>query len=138
MKHILIIVNLLFIVVKVNAQTEIITDSIDSAYDACIENDPTTVGAVGCDYEAQLRWNSLIEKYYKLLMDSFKTEPEKASLTTSRKLWTEYFNNERQLHQIIFNQDGSMWPPVRSGSSLAIVKTRALQLIEYYDTLNQH
>jgi uncharacterized protein YecT (DUF1311 family) len=106
--------------------------TIDSELDECIELNSHTHGTVECIEKAIEKWDAELNKYYKLLMNELDEESAKA-LKSAELEWISYKDKEMQSIEGIFSKlDGTMYIPMKYYSKMDIIKTRALQLKDYY------
>lgn len=126
---------LLFIASIGNAQPD--EHPIDTRCIAChdIDSNQTTYGMMQCESIAREEWTVEMNKYYGLLLDSLSDETAYL-LIESQKAWTEYNLNEQKLANSIYyvEMQGTMWWVVNAGRLSEMVRQRALELKEYFET----
>jgi uncharacterized protein YecT (DUF1311 family) len=126
---------LLFIVSFVRAQSD--EHPIDVRNVAChdIDSNQTTYGMMQCESITREEWNVEMNKYYNLLLDSLSEETG-LLLKSSQEAWLEYNKKEQQYSSSLYysDMDGTMWYVVNAGRWNEIVRKRALELKEYYET----
>lgn len=110
---------------------------IDNELTRClsIDSNQTTLGMIQCESIAHEKWNIEMDKYYDLLVG--KLSPiEKEKLAYAQKLWLEYKGSELDFEgTMYYNMQGTMWRVVAAERARQIIKTRALELKEYYETI---
>jgi|WetSurMetagenome_2_1015567.scaffolds.fasta_scaffold46789_3 uncharacterized protein YecT (DUF1311 family) len=110
---------------------------IDVFLDSCMEKDYSTAGMVKCTNDACKMWDGELNKYYKILMGMLDEESAK-TLKTSELQWIEFKEKEySNIDKIYSKMEGTMYIPMRAYARLEIIKTRALQLKDYYELLTQ-
>lgn len=85
--------------------------------------------------EAQTKWDSELNKVYKVLMTKLK-QNQKDVLKESQKAWLKHRDEEFKFITTSFNRDGSMWQAVVSELKMNVVKSRTLVLKEYIISLD--
>jgi uncharacterized protein YecT (DUF1311 family) len=108
---------------------------IDIRLEKChsIDSNQTTYGMINCEIIARDEWDLEMNKYYKLLMDSLKTE-ERVKLKAAQISWLTYRDKEKEFSgTMYYNMQGTMWRIAAAGRSCEIVRQRALELKAYYD-----
>lgn len=110
---------------------------IDEFEKECIKKDSTTAGMANCTYEAQKKWDSELNKYYKMLL-SLLDNKDRNQLRESQRIWLDFRNAEfKTIKSFYEKMEGTMFISMRSANYLSIVKERALQLKEYYELLKE-
>lgn len=105
---------------------------IDSLYKNCIEKNPSTQGVIRCASIAEEAWDKEMNKYYKLLMDVLKDD-EKTKLKDSQLKWVVFRDSEFDFSgTMYYNLGGTMWLVVNADKRADIVKSRTLELKDYY------
>lgn len=108
---------------------------IDKFLEDEISKDSTTAGMNNATLKAMGKWNIELNKYYKLLMGILDTKSTDM-LKASQRAWVEYRDKEFENINNIFGQlQGTMYTTVAIDNKLAIVKTRAEDLKQYYELL---
>ena len=111
---------------------------IDKRLKACLDSsqNETTVGMVGCFYEAEQDWDAELNKYYKLLM-AILSPDAKVKLKVTEIKWLAFRDAESDFGDTIHaDMGGTMWGPIRAENSMELVKQRALDLKGWYDDMN--
>lgn len=127
--------SILLLSIFVNAQEK---HQIDIELEKClsIDSNQTTVGMSNCVYDAEIKWDKELNKYYKLLMDTLNRE-SRQSLQLSQRQWIEYRDKEFEFIYSFYlsEMQGTMWENVASNQRMEFVKHRALELKQYYENL---
>lgn len=111
---------------------------IDIRLQKCIEADGSTVSMVECTQKAQKEWDNELNKYYKLLLAKLSVT-EQVTLRESQRQWLVYKEKETKFFTKVYgSQEGSMWDVAIEDRKLNIIRTRAIEFIDYYETLTQH
>lgn len=114
------------------------TFRIEAYWAKCMEIDFTTAGMVTATDEAAKNYDSLMNKYYKLLKNGLKPDGQKA-LSNAQKAWLDYRDKEMQLKNAMsgpeYGRGGSMESVLSAGDNLNFIKTRTITLYEYYQDL---
>lgn len=94
----------------------------------------TTIGMIACMQTAMEEWDIEMNKYYKLLMDTLKTN-KREKLRDAQRQWLVYRDKEFEFIGTMYgNMDGTMWKIVAADCRNSFVRQRALELTSYYDT----
>lgn len=129
------IVVLFFVSAKLFSQES--NHPIDKYLESCMEKDNSTAGMVKCTEEATKMWDDELNKYYKLLMKTLDDESAK-TLKASELIWIEFKDKEfENIEKIYSKLEGTMYIPMLYYAKLEVIKTRALQLNDFYDLLNE-
>ena len=109
---------------------------IDLAYEQCLEENTTTAASRNCTLAAMEKWDAELNKYYKLLMENLSASGQ-ALLRDTQRDWIKFRDKEFTfIHAFYFEEkEGSMWHPVADGEKMKMVKRRALELKDFYETL---
>jgi len=109
--------------------------SIDKFIEKCIEKDSTTVGMNYCVAEGCQMWNQEMNKNYKLLM-SILSKEEQQKLKESQTAWLKFRDLETKFRVDTFcNLQGTMYRNMAMAEKLDIIKQRALEFKQLYETL---
>ena len=122
------------------AQKDPIGNKIDEALSKCLdeESNQTTAGMIRCTIDAREKWDIELNKYYKLLIAEL-SEEQRELLRVSQRAWIKYRDAEYKFSFDMHNSmQGTVWRIIATDRSLKIVQTRALELKEYYETLDSH
>lgn len=136
MKNCLIVLFLFLSITKVVAQVK--EHQIDKQLRKCLDStQSTTASMLDCTGVAYDAWDKELNKYYKNLMATLGAEG-KAKLKTAQVNWLTFRDNEFKLIDALYNNEGSMWGPIKLKRQMEIVRARALELKEYYEMINLH
>jgi len=136
MKYLLAFI-LFYSVTNSKAQTQIVEDPIDKAYESCKTEHNTPAGMANCAFDAYKRWDSDLNKYYNKVIKSLKKQGDISSFKKSQEAWVAFRDAEFGAYNNMFNKPGDRWAVIRAESRIAIVRARVLQLREYYDSLQK-
>ena len=132
MRRIIFTFTLLFILTASVSFSQEIKHPIDSYLDSCMEVDPSTFGMVNCIESAIQKWDDELNKYYKLLVGVLDEESVKI-LKSSETEWIEFKKKEMANIEMIYSKlEGTMYIPMKYYAKLEIIRTRAMQISEYY------
>ncbi len=112
---------------------------IDNRLDECLNKDSnyTTTAMLECLEEAREGWDKELSKYYNFLMGVLEADT-KEKLKTSQLKWVEYRDLEYEFsNKMHTDMQGSMWLVVAAERRYETVKTRALELKNYYTTYTE-
>ena len=107
---------------------------IDKVERDCIAKVYSTYDISHCSYKAMDMWFKEIDKYLGLLK-TVTSEEEYSNILKAQKDWKKYQESEFVALSIIMNKQGTMYQNVAVGNKTNVVKERALELKELYDTL---
>ncbi|MBK9733114.1 MAG: DUF1311 domain-containing protein [Chitinophagaceae bacterium] len=113
---------------------------IDIRLKECLEVDSnyTTYGMMHCEALARDEWDVEMNKYYHLLIDTLNAD-EKEKFKVAQRQWLKYRDKEFEFSATMhYNMQGTMWRVVAAARSCEIVKARALELKDYFETLTFH
>lgn len=127
MKALIIMLGLLISSLHVVGQS-IYDDEIDIEYKQCLEDNITTAGMRNCANVAMQKWDSELNKYYKLLMENLSTERQ-TLLRDAQREWIKYRDKEFTFIKGYYfgEKEGTMWYPVADGEKMKLLKNRALR-----------
>lgn len=108
---------------------------IDIAQQNCLDKNDTTVGMNKCVYQAMDAWSLEIEKYLALLKN-ITTEGDYKKITEAQKDWEVFKESEFEAIGLVVEKQGTMFQNSTVGLKAVLVKERALNLKEFYDTLS--
>ena len=110
---------------------------IDKRLEDCMNKSKSVTSEMEKCLEAALEeWEAEISKYYRLLMDKLDEEPKK-QLKESQMAWLRFKNAEFEFIPFYFQDFGSYIGPYARSHKIDIVKSRALQLRTYYNTITE-
>jgi uncharacterized protein YecT (DUF1311 family) len=108
---------------------------IDDFEEKCCAKNYSTIGMLECTEKAYKMWDAELNKYYNLLMKELSS-PEKQDLKTAQVAWLNFRDREfKNINNINQKCQGTMYINIAAGQKREMVKQRALQLKEYYNTL---
>jgi uncharacterized protein YecT (DUF1311 family) len=91
----------------------------------------TTAGMTNCTYQANQKWDELINIIYLKLQANLGLEA-KAALISSQESWLVYKKQEHEVVAAIYKSvEGTMYIPMRAMNILLINKNRAIALNSY-------
>lgn len=126
------------LIVSVKLYSQESNHPIDKYLDSCMERDYSTFGMVKCTEEAIQKWDDELNKYYKLLMKTLDDESAKI-LKESELQWIEFKNKEmKNIEKIYSKLEGTMYIPMKYYAKMEIIKTRALQLADFYELITNN
>ena len=101
-----------------------------------IDSNQTTYGMIQCEIVARDEWKVEMNIYYQLLLDTL-SEESAALLRKAQAAWIEYEAKESEFSVSMHysDMDGTMWRVLNADHLKGIVRTRALELKSYYETL---
>ena len=110
---------------------------IDTILSKCLDKNQTTVGMNDCLVKSQELWDKELNKYYKLLNSKLDSAGQR-KLKEAQKQWLNFRDKEIQLISDAYGKrDGTMWIIVTADKINQLVRQRAVDMIEYYETLTQ-
>lgn len=107
---------------------------IDAQLEACMSMDSnfTTYGTLQCLETALNAWNSEIDTYYSLILDTIGPDL-RAVLIEAHNNWITYKNSEILFLNTMYDyMQGSMWKIAAKSREMEIVRQRALSLSTYF------
>lgn len=130
---------LLFLLLPVAAfsQTKKADSPIDVTESKCLDKDNISNAEMcNCTIQARESWDKELNKYYGLLKTKLPKEAFE-TLKESQKQWLVYRDKEYTFISKYFYEvkQGTMWYAVAENKKKEIVKTRAIELEQYYQML---
>ena len=113
-------------------------NAIDTLEYKCLQQDDlSNADMCNCTIQARESWDKELNKYYNLLKTKLPATAF-AVLKESQKEWIIYRDKEFTFISKYFYevQSGTMWYAVAENNKKEIVKTRAIELQEYYKMLD--
>lgn len=107
---------------------------IDKTERDCITKVYSTYDISQCSYKAMDMWFKEIDKYLGLLK-TITTEEDYTNILKAQENWKKYQEAEFVALSPIMNKQGTMFQNVAVGNKTNVVKERALELKELYNTL---
>ena len=133
-----IVLCLLAIGISSNAQETEATYPIDRKYRVCVDSNSSTLGMLECISAATKEWDEQLNKYYKLLAEKLN-QTQKASLRTTQREWLVYKEKETRFYLDLYTErEGTIWNVVMARRGMDLIRQRAIELIEYYETISQN
>jgi uncharacterized protein YecT (DUF1311 family) len=112
--------------------------SIDVQESKCLKKDNISNAEMcNCSIIARQSWDKELNKYYNLLKAKLAKEKFEI-LKESQKHWIAYRDKEFSFISKFYYEvkEGTMWYSIAENNKTEIVKSRALELIQYYETLD--
>jgi uncharacterized protein YecT (DUF1311 family) len=138
MKRILLIIFILFNSIAFSQTQEKDENSIDKVEAKCLDkNDISNAEMCNCIIKARESWDKELNKYYGVLKTKLPKEAFEV-LKESQKQWLSYRDKEYLfISKFYFEvKEGTMWYAVAENKKMEIVKSRAIELKEYYRMLD--
>ena len=111
------------------------TFSVERFMDKWVEIDYSDFGMRDAGYEGAKLYDSLLNKYYKMLLTVLKGDDKKA-LVQAQKAWLAFRDGETKLVETISKDDysggGTMQSLIEASEHLNLVKSRTIALFEHY------
>jgi uncharacterized protein YecT (DUF1311 family) len=113
-----------------------IIDPIDQKMNDCMLKYNTNIGDRDCQIQAEKDWDSIINKYYKLILDTLPSVAKKEFIK-DQKSWVDYKNKEFQfLDKFYHKVKQAEWLQLGYyNSRMVFVRKRAVDLQNYYYVL---
>lgn len=108
---------------------------IDDALQECLTaaENQSAAGNIQCEYIARVAWEKEIEKYYVLLLKNVEGY-ERKLLRDAHKSWISYRDEEMAFGEIFYKKKRTdAWLVVHASRLTNIMRTRAVELMDYYD-----
>jgi len=112
-------------------------NTIDVEYRNCVAKDTACPNISDCAFRAYDRWNKEMEDTYKDLLHELKKEDEKEALKQSQDAWLAYRDYTFKSYDLMFDLPGNKWCRLRHDDRILIVRSRALQLKNYFEVLKK-
>jgi uncharacterized protein YecT (DUF1311 family) len=112
-----------------------IENTIDGIELKCLKKkDISNVEMCNCTINAREAWDKELNKYYTLIKTKLPKQAFEV-LKESQKQWIKYRDKEFAFISNYYFEvkEGTMWYAVAENKKKEIVKTRAIDLIEYYE-----
>ena len=107
---------------------------IERYVDLRMETDYSTQGMNQTMYEAERRYDKLLNIYYKILLEKLQGEDKKVLIDT-QKSWIAFKEKEIKLIATLYSDKytggGTMYSNIRVGSVFEITKKRTIELAQY-------
>jgi uncharacterized protein YecT (DUF1311 family) len=112
------------------------TFRIEQTCSRAIDFDPSTRGMNFAAYETQQAYDKLMNKYYNKLIKKLSTE-DKKEFISYQKTWLAFRDSEFKAFGMLAKEEysggGTMQSNIESGRQLEVVRSRAVQIFNYYD-----
>ncbi|WP_322969478.1 lysozyme inhibitor LprI family protein [Faecalibacter sp. LW9] len=110
---------------------------IDLSFENCLNDNTSTNGQRKCINDAEMAWDHLLDKYYKLLLHQLPEKP-KIQLKNSQIQWLKFRDAEfKFINEYYMNfKEGSIFLVIADHQKMEIIKNRALKMKAYYDALD--
>ena len=131
----LLLIFLIGIATTTNAQT-IKQDDIDKEYNKCIAADTSCAVVSDCAFRSYAKWEQQMKDEYDRLLHELKREEDKTALKDAQKAWLAYRDATFVSYDMMFNIPGDKWCRQRHEDRIDLVRSRALQLRDYYEALH--
>jgi uncharacterized protein YecT (DUF1311 family) len=110
---------------------------IDIWFEKNIGKDMSTAGMRLTTNQTQKMWDAEMNKLYSRLMVRLNSK-QKSALRESQRNWLKFRDAKfKEIYEIIFAQEGTMWHLVADGERMETVRTRALELLAYEKLLDE-
>jgi uncharacterized protein YecT (DUF1311 family) len=112
---------------------------IDTILNNCIDKtNGGDVSMISCLQKAEMNWDAQLNKTYKLLLTKLDSGDQR-KLRESERQWVVYKDKEFNfLTDVYGKQDGTMWGILISSKRMQLIRQRAIELLDYYETLTQN
>lgn len=123
---------------KLVVDFKIETFTADKLLESSIDADNTTVGMIEALREAEVAYDKLLNKYYKLLIAKL-AEPDKETLRQSQRNWIKFRDGEKLLISTLLEDNytggGTMYQVEEASANLDLTKERVQKLFSYLHDL---
>lgn len=100
------------------------------------ETNQTTMGMIECEELAQKLWDQELNRNYQTLMKVLNRQ-NKDLLRTAQRNWLIYRDHEWKFAGTFYAEmDGTLWRIVAMGRRKDVTRTRALELQEYLEAVD--
>ena len=112
------------------------TARVEQAYSDAIEKDFSTVGMLQSMSKYEEDYDGLLNKYYKLLLNSLD-EADKEILSSSQRNWIKLRDSEKELigvlHAKVYKEagGGTMWSLLAAETRANITRNRVFEIYSY-------
>jgi uncharacterized protein YecT (DUF1311 family) len=132
MKTLCVIIIILIVSISYSQDEKHIIDiNLEECLD--IDSNQTTYSMIDCSKKAIIKWDKELNHFYNLLIENLSID-EAILLKLSQNQWTIYREQEFQFSTKIYNNmDGTIWNIVNVNRHKDIVRSRAIELKEYYN-----
>ena len=99
-----------------------------------LDIDFTTIGMIEAMYDAEKKYDKLLNKYYKILMDMLEEE-DKETLRTSQRNWITFRDSEKNVAAMLtqehYTGGGTMHNITLAYENMMITKRRVIELYNH-------
>ena len=128
---------ILFLLTSLSSIAQTDSHEIDLRNSQChlLDTNQNTFGMIQCEEVARQEWFEEMNKYYNLLLDTLSEETAEL-LVSSQEAWNEFNLKEHSFSSSMYysDMDGTMWRVMNAQRVKGIIRTRALELKDYYDS----
>ena len=114
------------------------TFKIEQFFRRDLDYNYTTSGMNSATFDAADKYDSLLNKYYKLLLNKL-VDGDKNTLKEAQRAWLAYREKEMKLVELLgqeqYSGGGTMQILIYAGKYLAFIKARVNTLFDYYSTI---
>jgi len=111
------------------------TYRIDQFMKRSVDYNYSTSGMNSAAYDAAEKYDSLLNKYYKLLLGKLGAE-DKSALIEAQRAWITYRDKEMKLRDVLIKEKysggGTMQTTIYAGDYLTFISNRVSDLFNYY------
>ena len=125
---------------KFSIDFKIDTFTIEELTRLRIDNDYSTSGMIQSIYDAEVEYDKLLNKYYKILLNELDSV-DKELLKQTQKNWLTFRDSERKMSALLgqkekYSGGGSMNREFIASHYLSLTQLRAAELYHYISRLN--
>jgi uncharacterized protein YecT (DUF1311 family) len=110
---------------------------IDIALSTCIKKDGSTIGMISCLITANTEWEKELNRTFKLLLSKLDTSDQRR-LRESQRQWITYRDKEILFFMQLYDRDGTMWNVIKNETGMKLTRQRAIELLDYYETISEN
>lgn len=117
---------------------------IDVEMNQCMDKDGSTQGMIQCMRNAEEKWDTEMNKYYKLLMKELESDSTAVNdLREAQREWIKFRDKEFQTiasyYTYLYNKEGggTLYSLLAQSAHLEVVRQRALDIIDKYEVLQE-
>ena len=128
---------LLILLFNYCAYSQEVTHKLNIELENCLNDEKnfTTLGMLSCYGEAELKWDKELNSIYSKLINNLD-DNSKIKLKESQRNWIIFKDKEIEfLKQFYYSKKGTIWKVNYSMYKMEIVKSRALNLLDYYNAI---
>ncbi|MBI3232519.1 MAG: DUF1311 domain-containing protein [Bacteroidetes bacterium] len=120
---------------KGQTSTERTKHPIEIKLERCLATDSnqSTSDMIQCTTIAIKEWDIELNKYYQLLMTILPLD-DREKLKIAQRAWLSFYEKEKAFSSSLYSKfDGTMWRLIPKSDALEMIKTRAIELEQYYE-----